>query len=80
MPSQLNVIITQNSSGTVTTSTVNVAIPTSLQGLDSTAPGATQTGYSGADETIRNIFRAGVFLATSGVWYPTWVIQSITAQ
>jgi hypothetical protein len=82
MPTQLNVVIIQNASGTITTSTVTAAISAALQTLDSGASGgqgqaAAQTGFSSVDETIRNIFRAGVFLATNGSWYPTTVIQTI---
>jgi hypothetical protein len=86
-PTQLNIVITQNASGTVTTSTVVIPIPAALQALDSTTPGASQTGYSAVDQLIRNIFRAGVFSAQivtpgTGVvvnnWYPTSVIQTIT--
>src|SRR6266851_8075052 len=57
-PTQLNVTITQNAGGTITTSVVVVPISAGLQALDSTTPGSTQTGHSAADELIRNIFRA----------------------
>jgi hypothetical protein len=77
---QLNVTITQNNSGTVTTSTVTVAIPASLQSLDSTAQGATQTGYSAVDQMVRDIFRANGFSDGNGNWYPLYVVQKITSQ
>ena len=79
-PTQLNVVITQNASGTITTSTVAVPISAGLQALDSTTPGSTQQGYSAADVAIRNIFRAGVFTDGAGNWYSTSVIQKITSQ
>jgi hypothetical protein len=79
-PTQLNIVVTQNASGTVTTSTVVIAIPAALTGLDSTTPGSVQTGYSAADQLIRNIFRARVFTDNAGNWYPVEVIQKITAQ
>lgn len=79
-PSQLNIVITQNASGTITTSTIVVAIPQALQTLDSTTPGATQSGYSAADQLIRSIFRAGCFTDNQGNWYPVENIQKITAQ
>jgi hypothetical protein len=79
-PSQLNIVITQNNAGTVTSPTIVVPIPAALQGLDSTTPGATQSGYSAADQLIRTIFRAGVFTDNQGNWYPAEVIQKITAQ
>jgi hypothetical protein len=85
MPTQLNIVVIQNNSGTVTTSTVNVAISAGLQAIDSGASSAQgvasgQTGTSSIDLSIRNIFKAGVFLATNGTWYPTSVIQSIGWQ
>ncbi len=79
-PTQLNVTITQNAGGTITTSVVVVPISAGLQALDSTTPGSTQTGHSAADELIRNIFRARVFTDNQGNWYPVFVIQKITAQ
>jgi hypothetical protein len=79
-PIQLNIVVTQNASGTVTTSTIVIPVPAALQALDSTTPGSSQTGYSAADQLIRNIFRAGVFTDNQGNWYPTEVIQKITAQ
>jgi hypothetical protein len=85
MPTQLNVTIALNVTGTLTNSTVNVAISSGLQSLDSadstsTGPASGQTGYSSVDLTVRNIFKAGVFLATNGNYYPTSVIQSIAWQ
>jgi hypothetical protein len=79
-PTQLNVTITQNANGVITTSVVVVPIPAGLQALDSTTPGSTQTGHSAADELIRNIFRSGLFTDGVGNWYPAFVIQKITAQ
>jgi hypothetical protein len=79
-PTQLNVVITQNASGTVTTSTVAIPIPAALQALDSTTPGASQTGYSSVDQLVRNIFRNNGFTDGAGNWYPREVIQKITAQ
>jgi len=80
MPSQLNVTITQNNSGTVTTSTITVAIPASLQGLDSTGQGASQTGYSAVNQMVRDIFAANGFTDGAGNWYPLFVVQKITAS
>jgi hypothetical protein len=82
MPTQLNVV-TQNASGTVTTSTITVPISAALQALDSAASGGSgvasgQTGHSSVDEAIRNIFRAGVFTDGQGNWYPVINIQKIT--
>ncbi len=79
-PVQLNIVITQNASGIVTTSTVVIPIPAALQTLDSTTPGAAQTGYSSVDQLVRAIFRAGGFTDNQGNWYPRDVIQKITAQ
>lgn len=79
-PTQLNIVITQNASGTLTTSTVVVPISAGLQALDSTTPGSTQQGYSAVDIAVRNIFRAGGFTDGQGNWFPVFVIQKITAQ
>jgi hypothetical protein len=84
-PTQLNVVITQNNSGTVTTSTVTVPIPAALQTLDSgnssgQGQAASQTGVSSVDMLVRAIFRAGVFTDGAGNWYSAAVIQKITAQ
>jgi len=90
-PSQLNITLTTSGNPVV-----NVAIPPGLVALDSgNTYGAGQvnqlnavtglwtigqTGYSSVDELIRTISRAGGFFATTGVWYPTSVIQSISYQ
>jgi hypothetical protein len=79
-PTQLNIVVTQNNAGTVTSPTIVVPIPAALQGLDSTTPGSVQQGYSAVDITIRNIFRAGGFTDGQGNWYPREVIQKISAQ
>lgn len=82
-PTQLNVVITQNNAGTVTSPTIVVPIPAGLQTLDSGASSGQgvasgQTGYSSVDQVIRNIFRAGVFTDGLGNWYPAYLIQKIT--
>jgi hypothetical protein len=83
VPTQLNVTVALNVSGTLTNSTVTVAISPGLQTLDSANSGgggqaSAQSGFSSIDLAIRNIFKAGVFLATNGNWYPTSVVQSIS--
>jgi hypothetical protein len=83
MPTQLNIVVTQNNGGTITTSTVTAAISSALQTLDSGnssggGQASGQTGFSSIDLAIKNIFRAGVFLATNNIWYPVSVIQSIS--
>jgi hypothetical protein len=84
-PVQLNITVITNaggaSGGTLTSSVLVVPIPSALQTLDSTVQGSTQTGFSAVDELVRAIFRAGVFyVASTGTWYSTDCIQSITAQ
>jgi hypothetical protein len=90
-PTQLNIVLTTSGNPTV-----NVSIPAGLANLDSgntygqgqvaTLNATTglysggQTGFSSIDILIRNIFRAGGFLATNGNWYSTSVIQSIAYQ
>lgn len=78
---QLNISLIINTGGTVTNPVVVVPIPKALQNLDSEANqnAAAQTGLSAADALIRAIFRAGCFQA-NGVWYSTFVIQSIVAS
>jgi hypothetical protein len=94
-PTQLNISVAINNSGTFTTSTVVIAIPGALQALDSanssgqgqvsqlnTTTGiwsTGQTGYSSADQLVRAIFRAGVFTDGAGKWYSANIIQTITA-
>ncbi|MGB2637778.1 MAG: hypothetical protein WA857_21835 [Candidatus Acidiferrum sp.] len=83
MPTQLNVTIALNVSGTLTNSTVVVPISSGLQALDSGASSGQgqasgQSGFSSVDEAVRNLFRAGVFLASNNIWYPVWVVQSVT--
>jgi hypothetical protein len=84
-PSQLNISVAINNSGTVTTSTVVIAIPTALQTLDSGASAGQgqasgQTGYSSVDQLVRAIFRAGVFTDGAGKWYSANTIQTITSS
>jgi hypothetical protein len=79
-PVQLNIVITQNNAGTVTSPTIVVPIPAALQALDSTTPGSVQQGYSAVDIAIRNIFRAGCFTDGQGNWFSVATIQKITAQ
>ena len=56
-----------------------IPIPAALLTLDSTAQGATQTGFSAVDQLVRSIFRAGVF--TDGVkWYAASTILTVTAS
>jgi hypothetical protein len=84
MPTQLNVTIALNVSGTLTNSTVTVPISAGLQSLDSGASSGQgvasgQTGFSSVDEAVRNLFRGNCFFVPSAaVWYPTSVIQSVT--
>jgi hypothetical protein len=88
-PTTLNIVIVQNaggaSGGTLTGSTVTIAIPSALQTLDSgnasgSGVASGQTGYSSADQLIRGIFRAGVFTDGAGNWYNADCIQKITAS
>ena len=85
-PSQLNITITQNNNGTVTTSTVIVPIPPALQGLDSGGESnqgqvSQQTGFSAVESLIRSIFSRGAFyVAATKTWYPAYLIQNITFQ
>jgi hypothetical protein len=84
-PVQLNIVVSTSNGATVTTSTIVVAIPSALQTLDSgnaTGGGVAsgQTGFSGADQLVRSIFRAGVFTDGKGNWYSSNTIQSITAS
>jgi hypothetical protein len=74
-PTQLNITLTTTGNPVIT-----IAIPSALQSLDSTAPGAVQTGYSAVDQVVRAIFRAGVFFDGSKTWYSATQIQSITYQ
>ncbi len=60
--------------------TVSVTIPSALQALDSTTPGATQTGFSSVDVSIRNIFKAGCFVDGTGRWWSSHQILSIVAS
>jgi hypothetical protein len=84
MPSQLNITVALNVSGTLTNSVLVVPISAGLQALDSgNASGAGvasgQTGYSSVDEAIRNIARARCFFVPStSTWYLTDVVQSIS--
>jgi hypothetical protein len=84
MPTQLNVVVALNVSGTLTNSTLTVPISAGLQALDSGNSGGQgvasgQTGFSCVDQAIRNIARAGCFFVPStNTWYLTEVIQSIT--
>jgi hypothetical protein len=88
MPTQLNVVILQNSGGadggTTATSTVTVPISAGLQSLDSgnssgQGQASGQSGYSSVDEAVRNLFRANVFFVPSAAtWYPVSTIQSVT--
>jgi hypothetical protein len=84
MPTQLNVTIALNVTGTLTNSTVTVPISAGLQSLDSANSSGSgvasgQTGYSSVDEAVRNIFRGHCFFVPStSTWYPVSVIQSIT--
>lgn len=76
MASQLNITLTTSGNPVVV-----VPIAPALQGLDSGQQAATQSGYSAADQQVRNIFKAGEFFVPStNTWYPVAVIQSITAQ
>ncbi len=79
-PTQLNVVVTTNNAGTFTTTTISIPIPAALQNLDSTTPGATQSGFSSVSELVRSILRQGGFTDNKGSWWPSTVIQSITAQ
>jgi hypothetical protein len=90
MPTQLNITVSVNAGGSigggnVSAQTVTVLIPAGLQTLDSNASGgqgqvSQQTGFSSVDIQTRNIFRAGGFLATNGVWYAVEQIQGIGWQ
>lgn len=73
-PTQLVVTLTGGAG------TVVIPIPAALQTLDSTSPGASETGFSSADQLVRSIFRAQVFTDGAGNWYPTFQIQKIVAQ
>jgi hypothetical protein len=75
MPTQLNVTLTTTGNPVIV-----VPIPSALQTLDSTTPGAAQTGLSAVDQLVRNIFRAGVFTPDGKTWYSASTIQSITSQ
>ena len=79
-PVQLNIVITQNNAGTVTSPTVVISIPAALQALDSGQLASGQTGHSAVDELVRAIFRAGVFTDGAGNWYSTTLIQKIISQ
>lgn len=89
-PTQLNIVVAVNgggsNGGTVTVSTVVLPIPSGLAAIDSnTAYGAgqasQQTGFSSVDILVRSIFKAGCFfVASSGTWYSSDQIQSITYQ
>jgi hypothetical protein len=72
-PTQLNITLTTTGNPVIT-----IAIPAALQSLDSSAPGATQTGFNSVDQLVRSIFRAGVFYDGKSTWYSTSVIQSVT--
>ena len=72
-PSQLTITLVAGGSFVV-------SIPAALQGLDSTTPGATQTGFSSADIAVRNIFRAGGATDLAGNWYPAAAISKIVAS
>ena len=74
-PTQLLITLVTGSSP----SSVTVAIPASLVGLDSGQTVETQTGYSAVDQLIRSIFRARVFTDGAGNWYPTNQIAKIVA-
>ena len=76
MPSQLNITLTTSGNPTVV-----VPISAALQSLDSGQLAATQSGYDGSDQAVRNIFKAGVFFVPSNsTWYSAFVIESITAS
>jgi hypothetical protein len=75
MAVQLNVTLT-----TTGNPVIIVPIPVALQSLDSGQQANQQTGFSSVDQLVRSIFRAGVFTDGKGNWYPTTVIQSITAS
>ena len=59
---------------------VTVNIPSALQSLDSGELQNTQTGFSGADIAVRNIFKAGVFVDSNGTWWNANQIVSVTTQ
>jgi hypothetical protein len=73
-PTQLVITLT-GGAGTVT-----ISIPAALQSLDSTTPGASQTGFSSTDQLVRAIFRANGFFDGVGTWYPLYQVQKITSQ
>lgn len=80
-PVQLNITITQNAAGTITSPTIVVPIPAALQSLDSggaQGQAAQQTGYSSVDQLVRAIFRAHCFTDGQGNWYSAFLIQKIT--
>ncbi len=53
---------------------VVVSIPSALQTFESTGQG------SAADQAIRNIFKAGVFVDGTGRWWSAFQILSIVAS
>lgn len=75
-PTTLTITMIPNS----VANSVSVSIPSSLQGLDSTSSGVSQTGYSSADQAIRNIFRAKVFVDNQNRWWSAYQILNITAS
>jgi hypothetical protein len=59
---------------------VTVSIPAALQSLDSGQLSSTQTGFSGVDLAVRNIFKAGTFTDGAGNWYSASQILNIAAS
>jgi len=80
--------------GNVTATVVTLTIPAALQSLDSGNSGGQgqvasynsttqmysggQSGYSSVDQAVRNIYRAGGFFSSTGIWYGIYQIQSIS--
>ena len=71
-PTQLTVTLTDNS-------TVIVAIPASLQNLNSGQTSSSQTGFDSVDVLLDGIFRRKYFYdSTRGTAYSKEMIRSIT--
>jgi len=69
-PSTLTIVLVAGNNP----SSVSMSISSGLQSFEGAGMGLA------SDEAIRNVFRAGVFRDSAGVWHPVSQILTITAS